>query len=263
MICGHELLMQSPVGIQMRGKTLASTLLALVICSDCFAQNESPTGSTSITEIQQAIESGDKRFSTRLALAKALAAGGDADAAIEQLHGLLDSGYNPVDAVRDLEEFRSVRNAANYKSLRQRLEPCLGGVHDDFAFTVGTWTISNSANEGNAKDQSEITAVADGCALHEKYWTTYGYEAESFKAYDPVRGKWSMLIVDNQGFFLNFVQVPGNDGDDIVLEARDETAIYRATSRQIDEDTFHIRWLWSRDGGSTWAVYVDSEYHRA
>lgn len=241
---------------------LHTCVLLLAVGGQCAAQTAPPEATASAAELRRAIESGDNRFSTRLALARTLAAGSDVDDSIAELHSLLDKGYNPVEAVFSLADFQNVRVSVSFEALRRRLQPCVDGAYDNFLFTVGAWSISNDANMGNKPDRSEITAVADGCALYEKYWTSYGYEAESFKAYDQANEKWTMLVVDNQGFFLSFVQVPGGSDDGVVLEARDKTAVYRATSRQVDDNTFRVVWLWSRDDGITWKRYVDSEYHR-
>ena len=213
-----------------------------------------------ISSLEEAIELGDTRFETSLNLAKAMAAAGQTDRALEVLHRLLDRGYNPAADIRRSRLFDGLRDAPAYSDLRKRLEPCIGGAYDDFAFTVGEWDVLNGANEGNASDKSVVTAVADGCGFYEKYWSSYGYKAESFTAFDDVSREWTRLVIDNQGFFLNFTQV--SDADGVVLEARDEQAIYRAITTRIDASSYRTTWLRSQDNGQTWHSYVDSLYRR-
>ncbi len=215
---------------------------------------------TALDAIQSALENGDKRFGTALLQAKVLSITGKIEESIGVINRLLDRGYNPVKEITNSSYFQNIKNSDEFESLRLRLEPCLSGAYETFAFKTGEWEISNKANEGNAKDQSQIVGVADGCALYEKYWTTYGYEAENFKAYDKVKKKWTMLIVDNQGFYLNFIQ--NDDSENVVLEAFDDVAMYRASWESVSDDSFKTLWMWSRDNGVTWQSYVKSVYHR-
>lgn len=213
-----------------------------------------------IDQYRAAIDAGDKRFETSLRLARGLSHAGDGDAAIEVLKKLLGFAYNPREEVLNGDAFLAVRQSENYESLRTLMLPCRDGAYAEFAFIVGRWEVGNDGNAENEQDQSSAEFVADGCAIHEKYWSVYGYEAQSFLAYDKHRNLWTMLNVDNQGWYLNFTEVESESG--IVLEARDTNARYRMTKTIIDENKYRLVWLRSRDDGATWDTFVDSTYRR-
>jgi hypothetical protein len=144
-------------------------------------------------------------------------------------------------------------------------EPCSSPEHRQFDFWVGEWEVYRP--DGVQAGRNVITPVMGGCVLHESYDGANGYHGESFNVFDASRATWHQSWVDNQGLLL---LLEGRFQDArMVLEGQttrpDGTpTLQRISWSLVDDDPDRVRQLWqsSTDGGSTWTVVFDGEYHR-
>lgn len=126
-------------------------------------------------------------------------------------------------------------------------------------FWLGDWDTFNPDGSGPSQARNRITAILDGCVIHERYEQTDGLTGESFSIYDATRGVWHQSWVTNRDQLL--VLEGRFDGDTLTLvgsnldaQGRPETikGIWKPQGKGVRE-TAYI----SRDGGKTWKDYFD------
>lgn len=133
-----------------------------------------------------------------------------------------------------------------------------------FDFWLGRWRVTGP--DGRLAGVNEITRVAQGCALQERYHSAGGYTGTSLNWYDRAAGTWHQLWVDNSGLRLELSG--GLDGEGRMVLAGDRTA--RDGTPVRDRITWTARgdgtvlqvWDLSRDGGGTWENLFTGTYTR-
>ena len=143
--------------------------------------------------------------------------------------------------------------------------PCLNDPRSRrFDFWIGDWQLTGT-NGGQPAGENLITRQDEGCVIHERYTTSYGYSGQSLNFYDPVVDKWRQVWVDTSGNVIDYV------GDLVDGEMRMEgTAHQRDGSTQLSRVTFTpnpdgtVRQFMERstDDGETWTVAFDAVYSK-
>jgi hypothetical protein len=143
---------------------------------------------------------------------------------------------------------------------------CTAAAYRQFDFWLGDWDtyrIKNDHPGDVSVARNRVTAILDGCALHEAYTRSDGYAGESFTSYDASRKVWHQTWVTNQGE-LNVMEGT-QQGQRIVLSGQvtDAQGVqwqrvswepWQGGVREVCEG--------SRDGGKTWTTLFDILFRR-
>lgn len=155
----------------------------------------------------------------------------------------------------------ATETAANASSLPCQSDP----GHTDFDFWVGDWTVT-STKDGTYLGRNKITKEAAGCLLVEQWHGQGGAYGRSLNYYNPSRGVWRQLWVDNAGYSIDYEG--GIEDGAMVLEG---TFFFHADGREVGfrgtwtpleggavRQQFHVK----QDDGS-WSLNWDARYDRA
>ena len=135
-------------------------------------------------------------------------------------------------------------------------------------FWVGRWDVQNAA--GQSRASSEITIVADGCAILERYTGLPGpagntYIGAGLHVFDQTEGGWRQLWSDNQlGAKLMSGKPSGTDiiyTWDVIEKGKRIPKRYTLSGSQPGQPR-RVRQLGERsdDGGNTWTTEFDLRY---
>lgn len=140
---------------------------------------------------------------------------------------------------------------------------CIEAEKHALDFWIGKWDVVHTQS-GTPIASSEVTSVADGCAIQEIYSQTVGpggkpmrYEGRSYSAYNGADKLWHQFYVDNAGAAFSYAG-RASDGAMILTAKAGQLATRMAvrsegkTVRQIGEI--------SRDGGISWSTNFDFTY---
>lgn len=138
-------------------------------------------------------------------------------------------------------------------------------MYRHFDFWIGKWDVVDPS--GKFAGTNRITAVDQGCALHESWSSaTGGYTGQSLNSVGPDR-KWHQTWVDSSGLRLDLSG--GLVGASMVLEGETPSRDPKvpATKNRITwtpENATLVRQHWetSTDLGKTWTTAFDGRYHR-
>ncbi len=127
-------------------------------------------------------------------------------------------------------------------------------------FWVGDWdTYETEAPKGDVIAHTQVSPIAQGCAVHELYEQADGLIGDSILSYDPVRKQWQQTWVTNRGSIM-------------VLYGtfKDGTLTLQGDVHRNDGQTVQQRIYWksqdggvrewaefSKDSGKTWAPAFD------
>lgn len=141
---------------------------------------------------------------------------------------------------------------------------CTAPEHRQFDFWVGEWTVRNQ--DGAVLGRNEITRVARGCGLLERWSGARGGTGISVNTYDDALGRWTQRWV--------------GDGSTLWLEGslRDGSMVLTGTAPRVTPNgTVRDRITWtplpdgrvsqvwevSSDDGATWSIGFHGLYERA
>jgi hypothetical protein len=127
----------------------------------------------------------------------------EAGAATEWLMKATVSGYNSLNDLDSLVEFKNLRTWENFKSTRIKIfgmvYPCsMEPRNHDFDFWIGDWSCYRTGTQV-LSGYSHVESMAGGCALLENYTSTQAYTGKSFNFYDTVSGKWEQDWIGSGG----------------------------------------------------------------
>jgi hypothetical protein len=140
---------------------------------------------------------------------------------------------------------------------------CAAAPHRQFDFWLGRWRVAPLGRP--AGGASEITRVAQGCAVREEYHNARGYTGTSLNQYDPASRSWSQLWVDNAGLILRLAGGLDAEGRMVLLGDRsDHQGPLRDRISWVPrpDGTVHQIWDVSRDGGESWQNLFTGQYVR-
>lgn len=112
-------------------------------------------------------------------------------------------GYNSLNDMDSLDEFKNLRASENFKTIREKISglvyPCsLEPRNHDFDFWIGDWSCYRTGTQV-LSGYSHVETMAGGCALLENYTSTQAYTGKSFNFYDTVSGKWQQDWIGSGG----------------------------------------------------------------
>lgn len=130
-----------------------------------------------------------------------------------------------------------------------------------FDFWLGRWTVRDST--GKEVGRSEITRVADGCAILERWEGAEGVHGTSLNVYDGDSGRWRQLWAGGGGLVLRLAG--GLDGEAMVLSGSHVTSggatlLDRIRWAPMEGGGVRQTWEVSKDDGETWRLGFDGRY---
>jgi tetratricopeptide (TPR) repeat protein len=113
------------------------------------------------------------------------------------------SGYNPLNDLDSLDEFKNLRTSENFKTIRKKIfglvYPCsLEPRNHDFDFWIGDWSCYRTGTQV-LSGYSHVETIAGGCAILENYSSTQAYTGKSFNFYDTASRKWQQDWIGSGG----------------------------------------------------------------
>ncbi|HKP73868.1 MAG TPA: hypothetical protein VJT82_13075 [Pyrinomonadaceae bacterium] len=144
----------------------------------------------------------------------------------------------------------------------QPANPCDASAFRDFDFWLGTWVVKDE--KGNNIGTSEITKVANGCAILESWKGGDGTPGTSINYFDKRSGKWNQHWVGGGGEILHLSGTFENQA--MTLSGTRTTPkgqmIDRITWTPLQDGRVEQQWNISTDGGQTWKKSFDGFYSR-
>jgi hypothetical protein len=135
---------------------------------------------------------------------------------------------------------------------------CTTAEHRQFDFWLGSWEVFTP--DGKKAGDNRIEAIADGCALLERWRGRGGFAGTSLNSWDAASGLWRQHWVDNQGGLL---RLTGRlDGARMVLQAPEHPR-QRISWTPLPDGAVRQLWETSKDDGATWQVAFDGRYVRS
>jgi hypothetical protein len=144
--------------------------------------------------------------------------------------------------------------------------PCSAPEHRQFDFWIGAWDVFDPS--GTRVGRNTISAVLDGCALHEQWQGVSGLRGTSLNTYAAGRGQWHQTWVDSAGSLL-LLDGGIRDGA-MVLEGRTPprengtpAVRHRITWSVVNGDPDRVRQHWETSpDGTAWQTAFDGLYVR-
>jgi hypothetical protein len=139
---------------------------------------------------------------------------------------------------------------------------CDAPEHHQFDFWIGDWNVTAQDKPAGT---NQITAILNGCVLHEHWAGTKGFKGESFNYYDRTEGTWNQVWVDQGG---NALRLSGHFANGVMELAGDgrqpDGKPIRQRIRWSRNADGSVRQLWdsSTDGGKSWQVQFDGVYRK-
>lgn len=201
--------------------------------------------------------------------ARALATAGEADAAVERLEALRQTGFAAVQLITDDPVFEALAGHPGYEALVEAMTaaayPC---EHDErfraFDFWLGEWDVDVAS--GQFAGHNRITAEQHGCVLVEEWSSASGGSGMSINYLDAAAGEWVQIWNDASG---NQIDIRGGLTDDgMLLEgeihyvATDTTAPFRGLWTPLEDGRVRQYFEQSNDGGETWTPWFEGFYSR-
>lgn len=141
---------------------------------------------------------------------------------------------------------------------------CAAAEHRQFDFWIGRWDVAAKGQPPSGFN--EITRIAGGCALLERYRNVKGYAGGSLNWYDPERKRWAQQWIDNAGLSLSLEGAVDGRGR-IVMTGRPRVDEGKRVLDRIawarNDGTVHQIWDISSDDGRTWTTIFHGIYTRA
>lgn len=137
---------------------------------------------------------------------------------------------------------------------------CAGPEYRQLDYWIGEWQVRESSDpQGPSVGRARVEAVAQGCALYERYEQTDGLIGESLLSWDPVRKAWQQTWITNRG---SFMAIAGTLADGrLVLEGDVHMADGRTVKQRItwqpQGEAVRESALLSKDGGASWEPAFD------
>jgi tetratricopeptide (TPR) repeat protein len=220
-----------------------------------FAEKKWPEAAAAYQELAAANPANANAW---LRLARARAAAGDTNGALEALKSGAASGQLVYQSVMASPELAALHGDARFTAIVEPLKPCIAAEYRHFDFWLGDWDVTAPANPG-AVSRNKITRINDGCTVLEQYTTAAGYVGTSLNFYDATRKVWHQTWIDNQGGAL-FIE-GGLVGNAMVLSTTDNPeTVQRITWTPLADGRVRQHWESTTDSGKTWTTQFDGYY---
>ena len=137
---------------------------------------------------------------------------------------------------------------------------CAAAAYHQLDFWIGDWdTFEMDSQVGPPVARARVTAIAQGCAIHELYEQNDGLIGDSILSYDPVRKQWQQTWVTNRGSLMVLWGTWTNVA--LVLEGdahlRDGTTVRQRITWKRHAEGVREFAVMSKDGGKTWTPAFD------
>jgi tetratricopeptide (TPR) repeat protein len=197
----------------------------------------------------------------RFGRARALAALGRADAAMDELATAADNGFGQPGAVTQDPGLAALADHSRMPdvlaAMEANSEPCR---HSESArqldFWIGSWDVYNPS--GQLIGENIVEPMLKDCALLENWTGAGGSSGKSLNFYDPQRETWRQVWVSDQGNILDYRQGELRDGSmhfrGITLDARGDTTLQKLIFTPVSADTVRQVFETSTDGGTSWTT---------
>lgn len=141
--------------------------------------------------------------------------------------------------------------------------PCSAPEYRQMDFWLGEWDVYGA--DGKFAGRNRISAVAEGCALLERWEGAGGVSGVSLTFYDPAAGVWRQKWVGGLGLILELEG--GWDGERMLLRGgtrpgREGPVADRIGWNPVDGGEVLQVWEITRDGGETWEQIFTGTYRR-
>jgi hypothetical protein len=144
------------------------------------------------------------------------------------------------------------------------LSSCDPAEYRQLDFWLGDWDTFESDDPSTSIARAQVTRIADGCALHERYEQSDGLIGESILSFDAVRKQWQQTWVTNRG---SLMVISGGFRDGVLtmegnVHLRDgRTVLQRITWRVEGRDVRETA-VMSTNEGRTWEPAFDVIFRR-
>jgi hypothetical protein len=141
---------------------------------------------------------------------------------------------------------------------------CAADEFRQFDFWIGRWSVGPVGRAPGGFN--DITRVAQGCALQERYHNAGGYTGTSLNFYDSQSRTWTQVWIDNTGLRLHLTGGLDEHGHMVLNGERVDDAGRLLLERitWIPQPNGYVRQVWDRssDNGQTWENVFAGEYVR-
>lgn len=199
-------------------------------------------------------------------LARALAALGEHDAALDRLEALSGTAGITNQTLLGTAEFAGLVDMPRYQALLAALTPCTAPEYRAFDFWLGTWDVQAAGSTGPAAS-NRISSEQGGCVVLEQY-QNQGFTGMSINFYDQVTGKWHQTWMSNSGGAVYLEGGLDERGAMVMTDADLPVSEVSGTTNRVtwtpnEDGSVRQHWESSSDGGETWATVFDGTYTRA
>ncbi|HET7512035.1 MAG TPA: hypothetical protein VFJ88_04660 [Chthoniobacterales bacterium] len=131
---------------------------------------------------------------------------------------------------------------------------CTDPEFHQFDFWLGEWTVKDP--EGKGLGRSEISRVADGCAIREQWHDADGSEGMSLNYFDRNDRQWHQDWVGGKGGILHLQGTLKENAMILSGETRkgEKVTLHRVTWKALPNHTVEQKWESSADQAGNWKV---------
>jgi hypothetical protein len=159
--------------------------------------------------------------------------------------------------------FSAAQSPVPVSSLSASAPPaCVAPEFRQLDFWLGKWKVIGP--KGNQVGTSEITRVAEGCAIREQWTATRGTTGTSLNYYDPGDRQWHQDWVGGDGTILNLRGELKKSAMVLIGESKSSKGnlMNRITFTPLPDNKVRQEWATSADNGSTWQVTFLGSYEK-
>jgi tetratricopeptide (TPR) repeat protein len=180
------------------------------------------------------------------------------------------TGYNILPDLDTLEDFKNVRQAANYSDIKKKVYesvyPCAAELHShDFDFWIGEWEVYQTGTKFHV-GHSVVQSIAGECAILENWTSTQAQTGKSINYYNPSTSKWEQDWIGSGGGPQRYLN--GEYKDNIMhftyetTNAKGQKVTGNFKFYNIDKNTVRQYQDVNNDDGKTITVSYDFTYVR-
>lgn len=220
-----------------------------------------------IEAYQKALELKFQPPRTLFLLARAHAAKGEDDAAIEWLTQAAQAGSGLYPIVTATEEFKRLENRSDFRQIIELIRPCNTPTHHLLDFWIGSWTVA-AGEPMQQVGRNTIASILNGCAIIENWTDASGNEGKSLFYFHDTTATWKQFWVTDTGQIKEKHMIAQLAGGAVrfqgELRQRDGRIVLdRTTLVPVSKDRVRQVIEQSGDGGENWVLAFDGLYRRA
>lgn len=229
-----------------------------------FCQLQTNDARSAIASYETAIKKGGPAGFAHYNMACAYARLGNKSKALEELEKAIEAQFGTVDQYQTDDDFASLRNDPRFKSLMEKLPNPIKAFKgaDAMDLWVGEWEVFTA--NGQRAGQNSITKVLGGFGIEERWTNVGGNKGQSLFTFEPSKGTWRQLWIDDKGWTVDGIGVVIDNGirfeGDSIFANGQKGRIRTTLSKNPDGS---VRQLIETEGPpGTWTVGFDAKYVR-